>query len=151
MVKREWIPQKVADALLALEKRCANPNTVWEYPRQGETLHIPLISADGTEKFTLDVAEHKIVLSKQKMQTRARKTIVLARLEINGAPHTNPNGERISGSHLHIYKEGYDDKFAIPLSETVFKSASTLSDYLYIFEDFCKIIDKPNIQLGVFP
>ena len=151
MSENEWIPQQIADALLALEKYCVDSGKVWKEPRQGETIHIPLVSDDGSERFVLDIAAHKIELSKQKMQTRARKAIILARLEINGSPHTNPDGEGITGSHLHIYKEGYGDKFAISLAGTPFESASNLTEYLEIFEDFCKIIDKPNIQLGVFP
>ena len=63
------------------------------------------------ESFSLDISRKKVVL-KMKYQLRARQTIVLARLDF-GAKHRNPDGEEIGVPHLHVYKEGYGDKFAL--------------------------------------
>lgn len=74
-------------------------------------------------------------LSKLKFHTRSHKVIVLARLDIDGAPHTNPDGEILDGTHLHIYREGYEDKWAEPLSSDDFKNPSNIRQ---IYGDFCR-------------
>ena len=36
------------------------------------------------------------------------------RLDVNPTGvHTNPDGEKINGTHLHIYTEDYDERYAI--------------------------------------
>lgn len=67
-------------------------------------------------------------------------------LDIDGAPHTNPDGERISGTHLHLFKEGYEDRWAYPVDPNIF---TLLSDPGTIFQEFCtfcKIESPPPVQ-----
>lgn len=61
--------------------------------------------------------------------------IVLVRLDINGAPHTNPDGQRLGGTHLHIYREGFEDRWAYPVDPREFRN---LSDTWTTVEDFCR-------------
>ena len=82
-------------------------------------------------------------------QTRARTAIVLARLDLGGPPHQNPDGEKLRRNHLHLYREGYDDKYAFPLPEE-FKGISDTFGFLDSFMDYCVIIRKPTIDKGVF-
>ncbi len=63
-----------------------------------------LIGDDGRERFVLDIWRATVRLSKLRYQARGRKVIVLVRLDIDGAPHTNPDGVRIEGSHIHLYR-----------------------------------------------
>lgn len=141
------LSQVVADALLALDKYCVKPETVWCYPRPGKTIEVPLRSADGRELFLLDVEKHKVTLSKFKVQSRARRTWVLARLDFGGPPHQNPDGTRIDGSHLHIYNEEYGDKVAIPLSDVpAFCNAAGMADLLDRFMTFCHVVERPKFQ-----
>jgi len=54
----------------------------------------------------------------------------------NGGRHTNPDGEKFEGPHIHLFKEGFNDKFAYPVSvigieetdsmEKVFKGSSKI-------------------------
>jgi len=67
-------------------------------------LTLDLIGNDNRERFLLDLWRGIFKLSKVKYQTRGRQIIVLARLDINGAPHTNPDGGKVTGTHLHIYE-----------------------------------------------
>lgn len=97
----------------------------------------------------MDIARSRVDISKTTYQNRARKTIVLLRLDIGGAPHRNPDGQEIPSPHLHIYKEGYGDKFAYPLPREFTFCENTL-DYLDTFMDYCNIVGKPNLDTGLF-
>jgi hypothetical protein len=92
----------------------------------------------------------QIKLTKATYQNRVRAAIILMRPDLDGPPHRNPNGVEIPCPHLHIYREGYGDKWAIPAPLDVY--ANTL-DLLSTFEAFmlqCNIIALPNIQKGLF-
>lgn len=134
--------------LLDIEKYYLDSQS-YKFPSLGGKLSIPLKSSDKNEDFILDITRSHINISKNTFQNRARKTIVLLRLDIDSAPHQNPNGEKLGGTHLHIYKEGYGDKFAYPLPDD-FKNCNGISDYLDKFMDYCHIIKKPIIEKELF-
>src|SRR5690349_3665382 len=110
----EELTQSEADALIAMEKHRVNDDA-WDYPGLGVSLSIPLVSIDKRENFILDVARGRIDLRKGTYQNRARQTVILVRLDFGGQPHRNPDGVEVSSPHLHVYREGYGDKWAIPV------------------------------------
>ena len=59
-------------------------------------------------------------------QTRARQVMVLVRLCFGGGAHRNPDGVRITSPHLHTYREGFGDKWAMPLPEVQFPHSADL-------------------------
>lgn len=136
------------DVLLKTEKYCFESQK-FSFPQLGGKISIPLFSENKQEEFLLDISRSRIEVSKTTYQNRARKTIILLRLDIGSAPHRNPNGQEISSPHLHIYKECYGDKFAYPLPEE-FNLCSDSIDYLNTFMDYCNIVVKPNIDIGLF-
>jgi hypothetical protein len=141
------ITQADADALIGIPKVPLNYDQ-WQYPQFGGVISIPLTSHDKRENFILDISQGELNLSKIKYQNRARQIIVLIRLDLCGPPHRNPDGNEISCPHLHIYREGFGDKWAYPIPIDQFPNidqpAKTLSDFM----KFCNIINPPNIQLG---
>jgi len=102
----------LADRLMAMEKRAVDEKE-WLFPAPGDRVAIPLISLDKRESFMLDVTRAQIKLTKATYQNRARAAIILMRLDLDGPPHRNPDGVEIPCPHLHIYREGYGDKWAI--------------------------------------
>ena len=50
-----------------------------------------LVSMDRREVFMLDVWRGSLNLSKYKIQLRGREVIPLVRVDVAGAPHTNPD------------------------------------------------------------
>jgi len=74
-------------------------------------------------------------------------------LDLNGSKHVNPDGEEFSGSHIHIYREGYGDKFAYDISSEKFLDKFTnsedLTDALYDFMKFCNITKQPDFQKAI--
>ncbi len=118
------------------------------YPNIGE-ITIRLLSIDGKEEFLLDIWKGKIAL-KSKYQTRGRKVFVLIRLDLNGAPHRNPDGKEVAGTHIHLYREGYGDKWAYPVNSAKFSNLDDLWKTLHDFMDFCNIQKMPVIDRGLF-
>lgn len=78
--------------LLNLEKNCKSLQK-YTFPSLGGKIEIELSSADKKEDFLLDIWRSHIDLARTKFQNRARNTIPLVRLDINSAPHKNPDGE----------------------------------------------------------
>ena len=116
----------------------------------GQSLVLPLQSADKREQFLLDLSRGRIDLLKVKMQNRGRQVVVLVRLDLGGAPHRNPDDEEIPAPHLHVYREGYGDKWAVPVPADRFQNVSDVWVSLGDFLRFCNVAQPPNIDRGLF-
>jgi len=143
------LTQTEADTLIHVEKHCID-NTKYGMPMRGEQLTIPLASANKREKFILDMHRGNINLQKITHQMRGRGIIVLVRLDIEGPPHRNPDGEEVPCPHLHLYREGYGDKWAKPIDISEFPHISDMWQTLHDFMQFCNITQKPRIERGLF-
>lgn len=143
------ITQSEADALLAMEKHRVDEER-WRLPDLGGGIIVPLASRDGAEAFHLDVSRSRINLAKGKLQTRARSTVILARLDFGGPPHRNPDDEEIDCPHLHLYKEGYGDKWAFAVPAGVFADLSDRWQTLMDFLRFCNVTRPPHFERGLF-
>ncbi len=143
------LTQDEAQKLMHMEKRAVDQKE-WLFPGPGDRLVLPLTSADRRENFLLDVTRYQIKLSKATYQNRARTAIILYRLDIDGAPHRNPDGEEVPCPHLHIYREGYGDKWATPASLDTFPNTADLFSTLDAFMRECNVTELPTIQKGLF-
>ena len=142
------LTQQEADALLAMVKHYTGTG-IFTFPSLGGALRIALHSEGLREEFNLDVTRGRIELRKNTIQMRAQRSVVLARIDIGGAPHRNPDGEEIPCPHLHVYREGHGDKWAIPLPKN-FSDSSNAWQILHEFMDYCKVITKPVILQELF-
>ena len=143
------LTQAEADALIAMEKHSSDDGH-HRFPIRGESLSVPLHSADRRENFLLDLSRGRIDLQKVKMQNRGRQVVVLVRLDLGGAPHRNPDDEEIAAPHLHLYREGFGDRWAVPLPADRFRNPA---DTWATFEDFlrlCNVTQQPHIQRELF-
>lgn len=143
------LTQAEADALMAMEKHRAD-DQVWNYAGLAGALAIPLISANRREHFFLDIYRGRIDLQKGTYQNRARQAVILARLDFGGAPHRNPDGEEISCPHLHLYREGYGDRWAGRPPADCFESGAEPWEMLQEFMRFCNISQPPKLERGLF-
>ena len=143
------LTQAEADALIAMEKHRINEDRS-DFPMGGQALVLPLQSSDKREQFLLDLSRGRIDLLKVKMQNRGRQVVVLVRLDLGGAPHRNPDDEEIPAPHLHVYREGYGDKWAIPIPADRFTATTDLWATLGEFMRFCSITQPPHIERGLF-
>lgn len=143
------LTQAEATALIVVEKNRVD-ETPYPYPGIGGSVNIPLVSVDKKEEFLLDIGRGYINLTKVTYQLRARVAVVLLRLDIEGSPHRNPDGEVLPCPHLHVYREGYGHKWAYPISAAQFSDPTDLWITLADFMRYCNITMPPVIQRGMF-
>ncbi len=142
------LTQAEADALLAMDKHTEDDSPVL-LPVGGQKFAVKLTSRDGREKFFLDLSRGRIDLRRVKFQNRARNVLRLARLDLSGRPHRNPNGEDVPTPHLHLYCEGFDDKWAEPLPNDNFPDLENELNLLEDFMRFCNIRSTPEVQMNL--
>lgn len=143
------LTQADADVLLAMEKHKVDDNT-YEYPSLGGGIRIPLQSPDRRETFFLDLTRSEVKLTKGTYQNRARGVVILARLDFGGAPHRNPDDQEIDCPHLHVYREGYGDRWAVPLPTGRFTTPGDPWLLLLEFMHFVNITVPPDIRRDLF-
>lgn len=135
------LTQALFEDLHAMQKKycgeCLN------YPSAGEKLNFEVKSIDDSESFIIDVSVSRMTLNKVTHQERYRKTIPLVRIDINGPQHINPDGKRVSGNHIHLYREGYGDAFAIELPDNFDKSSNYKA--LMSFLRYCNVLEPSKI------
>lgn len=141
------LSQSDADALLQMEKVRANDDVV-AFPDLGGRIEVPLLSLDRRESFSLDINRKRIALTTG-YQTRGRQTIVLARLDF-AAPHRNPDGEEVGVPHLHLYREGFGDRWAYPVPAGMLSDSNDTRQVLQDFMAYCRIVAAPHISFGLF-
>jgi len=138
------LTQSEADGLITMRKEFSGNPRINLGPGVNESHE--LIGETARELFLLDIWQGTIRLSKVRLQNRARTVFVLVRVDIDGAPHTNPDGARIGGSHIHLYREGFEDKWAFALDPGEFRNTT---DMVQVFRDFCRrcnIVGAPPVQ-----
>jgi len=143
------LTQTEADALIAMEKHRANDDR-HDFPMGGESVVVPLQSSDKREQFLLDLSRGRIDLMKLKIQNRARQVVVLVRLDLGGSPHRNPDDTDVPCPHLHVYREGYGDKWAMPIPMHEFPRTNDRWGTLEDFMHYCNITQPPYIERGLF-
>lgn len=157
------LTQSEADALIAMPKK-KSTDEQYDFPFSGEILTIPIVSVDKKESFLIDVNRRgRIRLTKCTYQERYRGIIILVRFDIDGPPHPNPevtlvpfpylapyNGQTIQCPHLHLYVEGFMDKWAVPAPSDIFTRTNDLYETLMDFFRYCNVIEPPIIQRGLF-
>ena len=150
MNEKGKLTQEEADRLIAMLKTTLckeiyfpSRNSGTEFDVQGDTKQ---------DIFTIKIFRSKIKHNKYTFGKKKKKDgILLLELHINpGNPHSNPDGTIIIGSHWHVYREGYDRKFAFPA--TNIDDDDFISNTLQFFDKF-HLIDKPNVnyQLEILP
>lgn len=141
------LTQSDADTLLRMEKVPASADT-FHFLGFGGRIEVPLVSRDEREKFSLDINRKRIALTTG-YQTRARKVVVLARLDF-AAPHRNPDGSEVGVPHLHLYREGYGDKWAFAVPDGILSNPADAWQVLHDFMRYCGVVENPNIVRGLF-
>lgn len=143
------ITQAEADELIALEKHRVD-SQIWNYPALGGSINISLTSMNRSKSFILDITRGRVHLSKTSLQNRYTSTTVLVRLDVGGPRHRNPDLRRIRSPHLHIYTEGYGDRWAFSVPSERFRDLSDATQTLEDFMKYCNIVTPPIIQGGIY-
>lgn len=143
------IPQEEAAELIEMVKKYTGPDTV-EYPGPGENLQMKCQSPDEAERFHLDVYRGRIALKKVSHNLRVRTAVPLLRLDLNAAPHRNPDGEKVGRAHIHVYREGSGDAWAYEVPNEPVADLDDLERSLQAFMTYSNITQQPTINPHLF-
>ena len=85
------LTQAEADQLMQMTKHFVRaPASITIPPGVDDTYE--LADPNDRERFLLDIWRGTLRLTKVRFQNRVRTVVVLVRLDVDGAPHTNPDG-----------------------------------------------------------
>ena len=143
------LTQAEADKLLAMPKQRLEAGS-WRLPAPGGKLSTLLTSTDQREQFVLDQYRGRIRMTKGSNQNRARRTVVLARLCFDSSFHRNPDGTEVGPTHLHLYREGFGDKWAVEAPPSVFGDRSGSLRTLVEFLEYCQVVDLDTQEPSFF-
>ena len=142
------LTQEKADALLGMAK-LRTERTAQPFPQPGERREFQLSSRDGREDFILGISRSgRIDVAKMTYQIRYRTVVTLARLDIGGSLHRNPDRESVPCPHIHLYREGYAEKWAWPAADRLGELPDDSIQIYPKFCEFCAIIEPPTLQLS---
>jgi hypothetical protein len=144
------ILQTEADSLIQLPKIPVSRKSEM-YPSRGESLRMDFSSADRREAFQVTITRGRIDLAKVNHHLIGKQIVGLVRLDIGvSTKHRNPDDVWINGPHLHVYREGDELKWAVPLPSEGFDPGDDLLMHLQKFFAFCQIAPAPNVAHGLF-
>ncbi|MAT16276.1 MAG: hypothetical protein CMJ46_13515 [Planctomyces sp.] len=142
------LKQEEVEKLLSMPKKLTAVTSI-QFPILDEYIELDANSVDESERFIFDVSRKgRFKLLKCTYQERYLKTEALLRLDVDGPPHTNPDGQRIECPHLHIYREDFGDRWAIPAPPNLV-IANDLVRTLKNFLSYAKVVEIPRIQRGI--
>lgn len=124
------------DHLLAILKTLVpNPANI-KVPNKGDK---DFKNAQSTinvrDRFTIQVYRSKKDIHKMNFSVRYNpNNQMLLRLDSGDIEHTNPDGMKIIGTHVHFYKDGYETSFAY---EIHFDDKSSI----WLYEHFLELIN----------
>src|ERR1017187_5991056 len=124
------LTQTEADQFMQMVKHFVRPPATITIPPGADDTY-ELAGPNNRETFLLDVWRGTLRLSKLKYQNRVQTAVILVRLDVDGAPHTNPDGVRLSGTDLSLLKEGFDENWESPVDRGKFKIPGDTGTIVY--------------------
>ncbi len=143
------ISELEAQQLIEMDKVSTSPERL-ALPDLGGKVIMPFRSPDGREEFCISLSRSSFSLEKRNYHLRGRKIIGLARLDLDGPGHRNPDGEEIGPRHLHVYRQGYGLKFAVEIPKALFRNLDNMLVTLEDFFRYCHVISPPEIKASLF-
>ncbi len=142
--KKMELTQSQADDYMAVKKRPTRRNSI-ELIAPFDVTET-LTSNEYGDIFKLDLKQGCIELDVFKLGNRAHDSFTLYRLDIDDKTHRNPDGTNITGPHLHIYKEGFNDLFAYDATKFGF---TDFKDLPKLIEKFAKLANIEKLKTSV--
>lgn len=137
------LTQEEANKLISMLKETVEERIALPSKKGGVSFTV--IGERRENEFVVNIDLKGKALEKYTYQGRVKQSNqILMRLDIDpNGRHTNPapDGQTIEGSHLHIYTEEYDMKYAIPFDP----EDSSFYDLCYTFFKKFNIIKPPTV------
>lgn len=137
------ISQAEADALLNMLKKTLLSRI--DFPSKGKSIEFNVSGEKKQDVFAVNIFRGRINNFKYNIGARIVKNgILLLELHINPSNiHINPDGEKITGSHWHIYSEKHGRLWAFPAEDLDDKQF--VQNTIVFLEKF-NVIEKPAIN-----
>ena len=138
----EKLTQVEAQNLLEMIKRSLIESI--DFPSRGKTKEFDVVGDTKKDVFSINIFRAKIHPFKYNFGARIKKNgIMLLELHISQSlVHRNPGGEKIVGSHWHIYSEEYGRNFAFPAEDI---HSDLFVENAIMFLNKFNVIEKPQI------
>ena len=136
------LTQKEADMLIGMLKKAVEKEI--EYPSGKGRIEFDVTGDRREDIFAVNISRKGINAGGATYQGRVRTSgVILMRLDVNPtAVHPNPDGEKIVGTHIHIYTEEHGDGWAIPFDV----EDKDLYELCYAFFERFNIIEPPAVH-----
>lgn len=139
----EKLTQEEAERLLSMLKK-----SLIEYlmlPQKGDKVEFDVCGDNKKDLFSINIFRGKINGNKINYNARIKSNgIMLLELHINATNrHINPDGTIITGSHWHIYKEGFGNRYAFPADDI--EDNNFVQNTINFLDEF-NVIEKPVIH-----
>lgn len=137
------LTQEEAERLICMLKRTLVGAIT--FPEKGNDVEFSVNGDTSRDNFTIKIYRGRINYKKYELSARiSRDNTMLLELHIDpGKPHQNPDGEKIIGSHWHIYSEEYGRKLAFPAEDI---QSDLFVQNTVVFLDKFNVIEKPEIN-----
>lgn len=137
------LTQEEAESLLNMLKRTLIPEI--SFPSKGESVDFDVVGTTNKDLFTTRIYRGRINFHKYEIGARIKKDgVMLMELHINpGKTHVNPDGEKIIGSHWHVYSERYGRQQAFPADDI---ASENFIENTIIFMKKFNIIEQPTVN-----
>lgn len=138
----EKLTQEEANNLLEMVKRSLV--SAINFPSRGKAKEFDVIGETRKDVFSISIYRARIQPYKYNLGARIKKNgIMLLELHVcQSGVHRNPDGNKITGSHWHIYTEDYGRDYAYPADDVT--ADQFIDNTMKFFEEF-NIVEKPNI------
>lgn len=138
----EKLTQDEAKRLLEMMKRSLVATI--DFPSRGKAKEFDVVGDTKKDVFSISIYRAKIRPFKYNFGARIKKNgIMLLELHISqSAVHRNPDGEKITGSHWHIYTEKYGRDYAFSADDV--QSDLFVENAIKFLEEF-NVVEKPTI------
>ena len=116
------------------------------FPTGGESIEFSVAGESRQDIFAVNIFRGRINRLKYNIGARIVKNgVMLLELHINPSNvHTNPDGEKITGSHWHVYSEEYGRLWAFS-AESI--DSKKFVDNTILFLDKFNVIKRPAVNL----
>ena len=135
------LTQKEADMLIDMLKKTVVKSIV--FPHGKGRIEFDVLGDRKEDIFAVNISRKGINAIGASYQGRVRTSgSILMRLDVNPtAIHKNPDGEKITGTHLHIYTEDHDMDMAMPFDI----ENKNLHGLCYTFFERFNIVEPPSV------
>lgn len=144
--EEDQLSQEEADSQISMTKKFVSHPPI--QISLGASKKFAVTATDGTRTFRLTVTFGRKRIEKYTIQLLSSDEVSLVRLDIGAGSHKNRHdNSRVGGDHFHVYREGFEDRIAVPVDRKVFTNIRDFTLTFHEFCQFCRITKRPRPKI----